>query len=323
MNSNTHSTRELPERADGLAALAAALDELAAHDLDGLPDTVRAERVLGLRRLVDRLEGHWLKELAGVDARGAAGAEQDQEAGSTAAWLRCRLRLGAGAAASAVRTARALFCGPLAATAVALTNGELSPAHAAVLAHGTADLPDHLTAAAEPVLVEAARRLDPPGSGRSWGICGWSPTPMAPTMTMTGVISAGGCGWPQPSRAWSPWTGSWTPKPARPSWPPWNPWPARPTPATPQRPPTHRRRPHRAGPPQPGPRAAPAVRRDATPADGHRRPGRLLGHPSAIGGEVGGAGPLDPEACRRLAVMGGDPGPGHPPPWPAPPPQRR
>jgi HNH endonuclease len=27
----------------------------------------------------------------------------------------------------------------------------------------------------------------------------------------------------------------------------------------------------------------------------------LLGHPGAVGGELGGAGPLDPAACRRLA----------------------
>jgi hypothetical protein len=73
---------------------------------------------------VDRLEGHWLHELAGVDARGAAGADQEQQVGSTAAWLRTRLRMAAGR----VRTARALFCGPLAQTARALISGELSPA---------------------------------------------------------------------------------------------------------------------------------------------------------------------------------------------------
>jgi hypothetical protein len=50
---------------------------------DGLNDVALAERVLTPRRLVDRLEGHWLKELAAVDARGAAGADQDQQAGST------------------------------------------------------------------------------------------------------------------------------------------------------------------------------------------------------------------------------------------------
>ena len=30
----------------------------------------------------------------------------------------------------------------------------------------------------------------------------------------------------------------------------------------------------------------------------------LLGHPAAVGGEIGWAGPLDPEACRGWPVMG-------------------
>jgi hypothetical protein len=153
MGSNTHS--------DGLVALAAVVEQLADQDLDGFSDAVQAERVLELRRLVDRLEGHWLNELANLDARGAAGAEADVQAGSTAGWLRARLRMGAGAASSSVRTARVLFRGPLAQTAKALTDGELSPAHAAVLAHGTHQLPTQVTVDAEPVLVEAARRLDP------------------------------------------------------------------------------------------------------------------------------------------------------------------
>src|SRR5215207_559877 len=51
--------------------------------------------------------------------------------------------------------------GPLTATAQALTSGELSVAHAQVVAHGTRPLPDQVTVEAEPVLVEAARRLDP------------------------------------------------------------------------------------------------------------------------------------------------------------------
>jgi hypothetical protein len=157
MDSNTHSTGQ-PAR---LAALTATVEELAAQDLDGLTDAVRAERVLELRRLLDRLEGQWLQELAGVDARGAAGAEHDVQAGSTAGWLRARLHMGGGAARGCVRTARALFRGPLTQTAKALTDGQLSPAHASVLAHGTYDLPHQVTAEAEPVLVEAARRLDP------------------------------------------------------------------------------------------------------------------------------------------------------------------
>src|SRR5215204_3157866 len=125
MDSNTHSTQPPGQDPDWLAALAVVTDKLATQDLDRLPDAVVAERVLRLRQLVDRLEGHWLNELAGVDARGAAGADQGQQVGSTAAWLRNRLRMGTGTAASAVRTARALFRGPLTATAQALTSGEL------------------------------------------------------------------------------------------------------------------------------------------------------------------------------------------------------
>ena len=173
MDSNTHSISQSPRlgagRPDHLASLAVAVDGLAALDLDGLTDAALAEQVLVLRGLVDRLEGHWLRQLAVVDGRGAAGADQGQEVGSTAGWLRSQLRLGAGAAASFVRTARALFRGPLMVTAEALLGGELSVAHARVLAHGTQGLPDQVTVEAEPVLVEAACRLDPPRLRRVLG----------------------------------------------------------------------------------------------------------------------------------------------------------
>ncbi|HEV8650555.1 MAG TPA: DUF222 domain-containing protein [Actinomycetes bacterium] len=145
----------------GLAMLAAAVQELAAQDLTGLPDGVAAERVLALRGLLDRLEGQWLRELAAVDARGAAGAERGGRAASTAGWLRARARLTAGAACQRVRVARALHRGPLPGTAAALAAGALSYEHAVVLATGTGDLDAPTTARAEPVLLEAARRLDP------------------------------------------------------------------------------------------------------------------------------------------------------------------
>jgi Domain of unknown function (DUF222) len=162
MDSNTCSA-EGRERPPGrLAALEAVVDDLAAEDLAGLPDAALAEQTLGLRRLVDRLEGQWLQRLAAVDGRGAAGVDQGTQAPSTASWLRTRLHLGASAAHSCVRTARSLFRGPLPRTAQALCDGELSPAHASALAHGTQELPTQVAAKAEPVLLAAARRLDPP-----------------------------------------------------------------------------------------------------------------------------------------------------------------
>jgi uncharacterized protein DUF222/HNH endonuclease len=146
----------------GLEPLKTAVDRLAVQDLTRLTDAAAAERVLALRRLLDRLEGQWLRELAAVDGRGAAGADQGTVAPSTAAWLRGRLRAGGATASGWVRTARALFRGPLAGTGRALAAGELSVAHAAALAAGTQDLPTATAAEAEPVLLELAGRLDPP-----------------------------------------------------------------------------------------------------------------------------------------------------------------
>ena len=163
MDSNTHSMGV----SGRLAVLAAALDDLDRQDLERLADVAVVEEVVALRPLVERLEGQWLKRLAVVDARGAAGADQDRRFGSTAGWLRARLRMSRHAATDAVRTARALFRGPLNQTAAALTAGELSADHAAVLATSTRHQPDHITAEAEPTLLEAAGRLDPSGLRRA------------------------------------------------------------------------------------------------------------------------------------------------------------
>jgi hypothetical protein len=156
------SNRSSVAGSDGLGLLTAAVEALATEDLSHLPDGEAAARVLVLRGLVDRLEGQWLRDLAGVDGRGAAGAEAGVVADSTAGWLRGRLRAGRSQASGWVQTARALYRGPLGGTARALAAGALSPRHAAVLAQSTADLPTATAAQAEPVLLEAAGRLDPP-----------------------------------------------------------------------------------------------------------------------------------------------------------------
>ncbi len=145
----------------GLEGLAAAVAELAAGDPTQLGDALLAEQVLALRRLAEQLDAAWLRLLATLDARGAAGAEAGTQAPSTTAWLRATCRMSPGAAAQRVRTARALHRGPLAATARALAAGQVSYAHAATLADATHDLPAAKVAQAEPVLVDAARRLDP------------------------------------------------------------------------------------------------------------------------------------------------------------------
>ena len=115
MDSNTHSTQDPtgPTRpADDLADLTAVIRRLASRDLDRFPDAALGDQTLQLQQLRDCLDGVVLRHLAAVDARGAAGAEQDRQFGSTAAWLRARLRMAATTATSQVRTARALFRGP-------------------------------------------------------------------------------------------------------------------------------------------------------------------------------------------------------------------
>src|SRR5664280_92911 len=79
---------------------------------------------------------------------------------STAAWLRGACRLSAGEAGERVRTARVL-ADDLPVTADALAAGDLSYAHARVLAAAAPELPADKLGALEPVLVEAARHADP------------------------------------------------------------------------------------------------------------------------------------------------------------------
>jgi hypothetical protein len=120
MESNAHSHRptheHLPAEAfDGLGTdlekLAAVIDELAAEDLDGMSDEELVDCTREVRRLIDLLELQWLRELAWVDAHGAAGAEQGIRAPSTASWLQARLGMSAAEATNYVQVARELFGG--------------------------------------------------------------------------------------------------------------------------------------------------------------------------------------------------------------------
>jgi hypothetical protein len=300
MESNVYSTRA----AATLTALAAVVDELVDQDLDRLADAALAEQVFQVRRQLDRLEGQWLRALAAVDARGAAGAEHGVPAASTAAWLRHRLRMGAGTAAGVVRTARALHRGPLTGTAQALTEGVISPAHAQVLAHGTHDLPDHLAADAEPVLVEAARRLDPPRLRRVVAqlrlVADPDGTDQAEQQqqrrglwlaaTWEGMVAVNGLLDPEAGQtllaALEPL--------------------ARPASADDPRSGSQRRADALAE------LARRTLEAGRLPQTGGVRPqllvtvdlDSLLSHPGGLGGETGGVGPLDPEACRRLACDG-------------------
>src|SRR5215468_7972574 len=134
-----------------LGVLRGAVAALAAEDVDGLPE---------LRRLADSVEAQWLRRLEAFDRRGgpaAAGAV------STGAWARSACRLAPAAARGQVELARALAGLPD--TAAALAGGDISPAHAQLVAAALAELAEaggsELAAQTEPALVDLARALDP------------------------------------------------------------------------------------------------------------------------------------------------------------------
>jgi hypothetical protein len=145
----------------GLERLAGEVGRLLGDDPNRLGGALAAAQVLALELLEDQLAAAKLHRLAVVDAQGAAGAERGVQFTSTAGWLRARLRMSPGAATQRVRTARALYRGPLTRTGQALADAELSYQHAVVLAEATRDLPPARVAEAEPILLDAARRLDP------------------------------------------------------------------------------------------------------------------------------------------------------------------
>jgi hypothetical protein len=193
----------------------------------------------------------------------------------------------------------------LAATAQALTDGEISAAHARVVAHGTHDLPDQVTTDAEPALLKAARQLDPRRLRRVVDHLRLVADPEGAdrdrerrharrglwlTPTFDGTVAVDGLVEPEAGQtvlaALEPLA-----------------------------------RPHDAQDTRSGSqRTADALTELACrnleggrlPQTGGVRPqllvtvdlNSLLGQPGTLGGELGGAGPLDPEGCRRLACDG-------------------
>jgi Domain of unknown function (DUF222) len=136
------------------------LDRLLAVEVAGLPNSALAADLVGLRVAVSRLEAEFARPLVVFDRRGAAGVTG---AVSTVAWLRGACRLSPGEASERVRTARVL-ADDLPVTADALAAGDLSYAHARVLAAAAPELPADPLGALEPVLADLRAHADPAGA---------------------------------------------------------------------------------------------------------------------------------------------------------------
>ncbi|HEX8768293.1 MAG TPA: DUF222 domain-containing protein [Jatrophihabitans sp.] len=139
-----------------MGGLPAAVTAFLDVDPAALPAAALGERIVALESLVRRAEAAQAEAVRVFDRRDAAGADG---AASTACWLRDRLNAADRDARRTVGLVRSLDRLP--ATAAALRAGDVTVAHARVLAGQTRHLDPATVAAGEPALVGWARRLDP------------------------------------------------------------------------------------------------------------------------------------------------------------------
>src|SRR6188508_464811 len=134
------------------------VDAVGDGDLRDLGHDELTAQLQAARALAARLEWFALQVVREVDTRGSHVLDA---ALSPQAWLRHRARMSPGEAKAAVRTARALADGSLAATSGALARGEIDPAHARLIAAHAAEAPAGAVALIEPEVLAVARAADP------------------------------------------------------------------------------------------------------------------------------------------------------------------
>jgi len=139
-----------------VSELGSAIDELALEDLDVTPATALADDLVELRGAIDRLDAEWLRRLAAFDGRGMG-----EEVLSTQCWLRQHCGLSPGAARERVGVARRLR--DLPETQAAFASGEIGYAHVRQISAAASEVDPGVLAEGEPILVDAARNLDPRG----------------------------------------------------------------------------------------------------------------------------------------------------------------
>jgi Domain of unknown function (DUF222) len=149
-----------PAPLSALSHVGAAVDALAGDDVERLSDDALREDLVALRRHIDRLELEFSRRLRGFDARrGWAGTG----ATSTVGWLRWACRLSTAAAMQHVDVARRLPDLPL--TERSAAEGSIGFHHVGVIARCAAQVGTDAVRAVEPVLVDAARTVDPRALG--------------------------------------------------------------------------------------------------------------------------------------------------------------
>jgi len=146
--------------ASPLDGLRSAVDGVAGEDVGSFTEGALGEDLIALRREIDRLELEFSRRLRGFDARrGYVGSG----ATSTVGWLRWACRLSTAAAMQHVDVARQLPDLPI--TERSAAEGSIGFHHVGVIARCATQVGGDAVRDAEPVLVEAARKLDPRALG--------------------------------------------------------------------------------------------------------------------------------------------------------------
>ncbi len=131
------------------------LQRLREEDLEAVPASAMGPDMEELRRLGNMLDAELSRRLHRFDSGGGYGATQTLTAKS---WLRWKCNFSPAAAAGRVAVARELADLPQ--TTQAFADGDISYAHAAMIASTSEKLGDKMESNAETILVTAAKELD-------------------------------------------------------------------------------------------------------------------------------------------------------------------
>jgi len=132
-----------------------ALQRLREEDLQALPASAMGPDLEELRRLGNMLEAESIRRLQRFDS---GGGYQATQAFTTKSWLRWKCNFSPAAASGRVAVARELAELPQATQAFA--DGDISYAHAAMIARTSEKLGEKMESNAETILVTAAKELD-------------------------------------------------------------------------------------------------------------------------------------------------------------------
>lgn len=149
------SSSEAAASCPTVAGLLTAVAAVRGEDIDTLDTAVLGDGVVAVSGAIDQLKAErarWLARFASRHGHHAEGAA------SIVSWATTRCRMSPSVAAEMVTTARHLE--QLPETARAVSEGEIGYQHASVIAHAARDVGDERVREVEPVLVEAAHKLD-------------------------------------------------------------------------------------------------------------------------------------------------------------------